>query len=125
MLGSLSHSALVDELYRHDVFMAPSVTAADGDTEGGAPMTLIEAAASGMPVVATEHCDIPDVLSEGRHLLVPERDVDGLVDRLRWLADNEWAPFLARVRSHIEREHDVVHQGRSLAARYEEVAGWG
>ncbi len=50
---------------RHHLFLSPSVTAPDGDSEGGAPVSIIEAAATGMPVVSTTHCDIPQAVDDG------------------------------------------------------------
>src|SRR5262249_18425314 len=51
LLGAQPHAAFLEEAQRCHLFLAPSVTAADGDTEGGAPVGLIEAAAAGMPAV--------------------------------------------------------------------------
>jgi colanic acid/amylovoran biosynthesis glycosyltransferase len=109
---------LLEEAYRHHVFLSPSVTASDGDTEGGAPIALIEMAATGMPVVSTRHADIPEVLGDG--LLAPERDVDGLVACLRQLIDapGSWESRAAVDRARVEREFDATIQGRALAAIY-------
>jgi colanic acid/amylovoran biosynthesis glycosyltransferase len=79
LLGYQTHDVFIEELFEHHIFMAPSVHASDGDTEGGAPVSIIEASASGMPVISTLHCDIPEVILDGESgYLVPERDVDGL-----------------------------------------------
>lgn len=50
---------------QHDVFLHPSVTARDGDAEGGHPVVLTEMAASGMPIISTRHCDIGEVVVQG------------------------------------------------------------
>ena len=124
MLGYQPQSVLMEEAYRHHVFLSPSVTASDGDTEGGAPVAILEMAASGMPVVSTTHCDIPEVLpGEVHHLLAPERDVDALAARLRSLAAarSGWPELAVRARAHVEAEYDADTQGRRLAAVYEEV----
>jgi colanic acid/amylovoran biosynthesis glycosyltransferase len=126
LLGYQSHDRLLEEADAHDVFVSPSVTAADGDTEGGAPVTLIEMAALGMPVVSTRHADIPEVLPERLgSLLADERNVDGLVAHLEWLAaaPERWEGLTRAIRSHIESEYDVHVQARRLAAVYVEVAG--
>ncbi len=94
MLGFCSHERLMKEAYDHHVFLSPSVTASDGDTEGGAPFTILEMAASGMPIVSTRHCDIPNVLPTGA-LLAEERDASGLVDRLRCPAILFWLVIAA------------------------------
>lgn len=76
--------AELQELTRtHHLLMHPSVHAADGDAEGGHPVVLTQAAATGMPMLATRHCDIPELVVPGRTgWLVPERDVDALAAAL-------------------------------------------
>src|SRR5690606_39794503 len=64
-LGYQPWRALMDAAYRHHVFLSPSITASDGDTEGGAPVGLIEMAATGMPVISSRHADIPEVIEHG------------------------------------------------------------
>ena len=69
-----------------DVLLAPSVTASDGDIEG-LPVSIMEGMAAGLPVVATYHSGIPEIVADGRSgFLVAERDVDGIARRLAELA---------------------------------------
>lgn len=124
LLGYQPHATFFAEAYRAHVFVSPSVTAADGDTEGGAPVSLIEAAATGMPIVSSTHCDIPSVILDGRTgLLAGERDVPGLVRHLRRLAARpaEWRPMVEAGRRHVESEYHFARQGERLAAHYEQV----
>lgn len=124
-LGYRPYSVLFEEAYRHHLFLSPSVTAEDGDTEGGAPLGIIEMAATGMPIVSTTHCDIVSVIQHGvTGWLAPERDVDALVAGLKWWTGQtaEWPARLAAGRRHIEREYDAVRQGERLAAIYGELA---
>jgi colanic acid/amylovoran biosynthesis glycosyltransferase len=124
LLGYQPHSVFFDEAFAHHVFLSPSLIASDGDTEGGAPVSIIEAAASGMPIVSTMHCDIPGVILHGETgLLSKEGNVDGLVTHLKWLVDNpgKWAGMLAAGRKHIEAEFNTSVQGGRLAAIYEEI----
>ena len=124
LLGYQPHEVLLQEAYTHHIFLSPSVTASDGDTEGGAPITLLEMAATGMPLVSTRHCDIPEVIQDGETgFLAEERDVQGLVHHLRWLIENRnsWTPFLEKSRKHVEREYNAEIQGRKLANIYKEV----
>jgi len=75
MLGFQPHAILFEEAYKNHIFLSPSVTALDGDTEGGAPVTIIEMAATGMPIISTKHCDIPEVIKDGvTGFLANERD---------------------------------------------------
>jgi colanic acid/amylovoran biosynthesis glycosyltransferase len=68
------------------VFAAPSVTGANGDAEG-TPFLLQQMMATAMPVIATDHSDIPYIFGEHRDLLVPERDADAIATRLQEYAD--------------------------------------
>ncbi len=120
-LGYQPYDVLVKELYRNDIFLSPSVTSSDGDTEGGAPVTIIEAAASGMPIVSTQHCDIPFVLSErNRPYLVPERDSLALSKAIQSLVQcGDWQPIVSANRQLIEEELDVRRQAGKLAQLYQ------
>ncbi len=125
MLGYQPHDVLFEEAYNHHVFLSPSITAGDGDTEGGAPVTIIEMMALGLPVVSTQHCDIPEVVKHGRTgLLAEERDVDGLVNHLTWLVNNpkKWPGILDAARKHVEAEYDACLQGVKLAGIYKGLA---
>ncbi len=126
-LGPKTHAEFLSELDRADVFVAPSVTAANGDTEGGAPTVVLEAQAAGLPVVSTRHADIPEVVVENESaLLSDERDVDGLARNLKRMAREPdlWAPFGRRGRRHMEEHHDMAHAARELERIYLDVLGF-
>ena len=122
--GMIPYERLLDAMSRHHIFLSPSRTAADGDSEGGAPVTIIEAAASGMPVVSTTHCDIPQAVDDGRTgLLAPEGDQSALEaclwamldDPDRWPAMGAAAGRLARERFDMRRcAAQLVDRYRSL-----------
>jgi colanic acid/amylovoran biosynthesis glycosyltransferase len=121
MLGYQSHNAIFEEAYKHHIFLSPSITAKDGDTEGGAPVTIIEMIATGMPVVSTTHCDIPEVTkNEIKTLLAEEKDVDGLVSHLQWLIHHskDWSNMLNAGREYLEQNYNVVIQGNRLLETY-------
>lgn len=81
--GLIPLEALSREYYEHDLFLAPSITASNGDDEGGLPVTVIEAAATGMALAGSRHCDIPEVIQPGRTgLLAEEKGVDELAAHL-------------------------------------------
>ena len=128
LLGYQPYSNLMSEAHRNHVFVSPSVTASDGDTEGGAPVSIIDMAASGMPVVSTRHCDIPEVLEHGvTGLLAEEHDIDGLARNLYWLLDNPeaWEPMVSTARRHIEQEFNATVQGHRLGTHYDRLIGHG
>ena len=125
MPGFQPHDVLWNEMYKAHIFLSPSVTAADGDTEGGAPVSIIEASASGMPVVSTAHCDIPEVVLDGQSgFLVPERDVKALAEKLEALVLDPalWEKFGAAGRKHIEENYDISKQVRRLEALYDSMS---
>ncbi|MFH1539636.1 MAG: glycosyltransferase [bacterium] len=124
MMGYQPHSVLFEEAYKHHVFLSPSVKASDGDIEGGAPVSIIEMAATGMPVVSTKHCDIPHVIHHGASgLLAAERDVDDLVNHLKWLIENpgQWDTMARSARKHVETNFNARRQGQELAAVYQAI----
>jgi glycosyltransferase involved in cell wall biosynthesis len=107
-LGLRPHADVIAEIDRAHLLAVPSVTAADGDTEGGAPTILLEAQASGLPVLGTDHADIPFVVAPPyRDYLAREGSAEALADRLVALcADADRWPALAEAgRDHIRAQH--------------------
>lgn len=103
LLGSMTKSEVIRYLLDSDIFVLSSITAMDGDTEG-LGMVLLEAQLTGMPVVATLHNGFTDAVKDGvSGFLVPEKDVDALYNRLKWLIENpqEWESLGRAGREHI------------------------
>ena len=110
------------------IFLSPSVLARDGDAEGGCPVTVIELSGAGMPVIGSRHCDIPEVVLDGKTgYLAEERDVDGLTDRLEQLVRHPelWEAMGRAGREHVEREYNADVQIERLQDIYEEVIASG
>jgi len=121
LLGWQSNDRYVREMQNADIFLHPSVVDADGRGEGGAPTTILEAQALGMPIVSTLHCDIPYVTRPGQSaLLVPERDSAALADALRTLLDHpeRWAEMGRAGRRHVEQNHDISREAPRLEGHY-------
>ena len=84
-------------------------------------MTLTELSASGMPIVATRHCDIPEVVLDGKSgLLAEERDVDGLAEKLAAViaSPGRWGSMGQAGRSHVEEHFDIRKQVQELERVY-------
>jgi glycosyltransferase involved in cell wall biosynthesis len=80
--GFVPRSSLPSFLAQQDVNVLPSYS------EGFA-ISLIEAMAAGLPIMATEHTGAPDIISPGREgFVLPVGDLDALVERLRWFSEN-------------------------------------
>ncbi len=123
--GYVTHARMHEIARGCHVFLSPSVTAADGDSEGGAPVSIIEMAAAGLPVVSTRHCDIPEVIEDGvGGWLGDERDVESLERHLLWLIEHpgDWQAVTRAARRRIETEFDARSQGQRLAAHYDALA---
>ncbi len=101
------------------LFVAPSVTASNGDCEG-TPFVLQQMMATGMPALATVHSDIPFIFGDLKHLLVPERDSNAIADRLQYYAENpeELITDGAAMRNRIRSAFDVRHCASQLAGIY-------
>lgn len=118
--GKLVRSELVDLLREMDVLCAPSVPARDGRREG-IPVALMEAMASGLPVVASEISGIPELVQHYQTgLLVPPRDAKSLADALQHLHDHEaLRRRLSRAgRETIVREYDLDKNVESLVTQF-------
>jgi len=91
--GALPHSELHAAMQEARCFVQHSVEASSGDCEG-TPVVILEAGASGLPVISTRHAGIPDVVIEGETgFLVDERDFEGMAEHMILLAQE---PVLAQ-----------------------------
>tara|TARA_B110000908_G_C10230467_1_gene440294 strand:+ start:139 stop:1299 length:1161 start_codon:yes stop_codon:yes gene_type:complete len=86
--GAQPHTEVMQALGKARCFIQHSVHAADGDHEG-TPVAVIEAMGMGLPVVATRHGGIMDVIHDDSvGLLVDEHDSDGMATAMERFADN-------------------------------------
>lgn len=122
-LGMRSHEEYAGVLRQAHVFVHPSRTAHNGDSEGGAPTALLEAQALGLPVIASDHADIPFVVAGDAALLAPEGDAEAVAAHMRHLLNHpeEWPARARAGRAAIERRHDPVCLGERLEAIYDEA----
>ena len=85
-IGAVSSDRVLYEMQNADVFVLHSLTGSDGDKEG-IPVSIMEAYATGLPVVSTRHSGIPELVIEGvSGFLVEERDCDGFAEAMCTLA---------------------------------------
>jgi len=94
---------------RAAVFVQHSVIAPSGDREG-TPVAILEAGAAAVPVVATRHEGIADVVIDGATgLLVEEGDVNGMAAAVAdLLSDQERARQLGQAaRRRIEEKYSM------------------
>jgi glycosyltransferase involved in cell wall biosynthesis len=78
--GFLPHTMIAARMRNVRGFTQHSVTARDGNAEG-TPVSLLEASASGLPVLATRHAGIKDAVLHGQTgFLVDPHDVEGMAE---------------------------------------------
>ena len=107
-----------------DLFVAPSVTARDGDMEG-MPLVITEAMATGLPTIGSRHSGIPEVVMDGENgLIVEERDEQGLADALAFFSDPARRMQAASgARRIAEGWFDSRKQGDELVGLLDSVSG--
>lgn len=106
--GYKPYEFFIDKTYECDIFVQASKTTTDNDKEG-TPMSLVDAMASGMPVVSTRHSDIPEIVIDGYNgYLAEENSVDDLVKCLRRIISSDKFEELSKnARNHIEEQFDA------------------
>jgi len=97
VLGRVTDRDLQEAYRTATVFCLPSERSETGDQEG-VPVALMEAMAHGLPVVATRHAGIPELVEE---TLVEEGDATGLARALQRIGED---PALAARQGRRNRE---------------------
>ncbi len=89
MAGPLSPKEILKEMQRSIALILPSITLKNGEKEG-TPTTIIEAGAAGLPVIATNHGGIPDVVEHGLNgFLVDENDTPEKIAKFMIMLRND------------------------------------
>jgi glycosyltransferase involved in cell wall biosynthesis len=110
--GALGEAEIARRLAAADLFVWPAINEAFG-------MALLEAQASGLPVVAGRGGGVGDVVADGvTGLLAPPGDAGAFAEGMRALLDDpaRRAAFGAAARDKIRREHDLPAAARRLGA---------
>lgn len=121
--GWAAQADVRDALERCHLLLQPSVTAANGDQEG-VPNVLKEAMAAGVPVVATRHGGIPELIDDGTEgRLVPERNAEALAAALAEMVRyaDRWPAIGAAGRARVERDYDIEKLNDRLLDVYERL----
>lgn len=123
LCGVLPQDEVAEKIRDADIFVLPSIIAADGQMEG-VPVALMEAMAAGKPVVSTSISGIPELVEHGTSgLLVDPANPRQLADALRRLIeDGELRErFAQKGREKVESEFDLREVVRQLLARLDHV----
>jgi len=121
LLGWKQQEEIIETLNNSQLFVAPSVTAKDGDQD--APVNVLkEAMAMGLPIISTNHGGIPELVENGiSGYLVPERDPDAIAERLSYLIEHPqvWPKMSLAGRAQVEQHYDVNKLNDQLVELYQ------
>ena len=114
--GQLKRDDVVKALQMADVLVVPSVPTAEGRCEG-IPVVLMEAMASGVPVIASQISGIVELVEDGvSGLLVQPRHPEALVEALHSLQQDQelWLRLSTGGRSRVVSDFDLAQNARQL-----------
>jgi glycosyltransferase involved in cell wall biosynthesis len=122
--GRMGQTDLCDAFRRADIFCMPCKVLDNNDRDG-IPNVLVEAMASGAPIVSTPVSGIPELVTDGDNgLLVAPGDAEAFADALVRIEDDKaLAEQLGRRAQETIREHfDGRNSAKRLAALFREVS---
>lgn len=107
-----------------DVVIVPSVTSQSGEKEG-LPVVIMEAMATGVPVVASRHSGIPEIVRPNETgYLTAERDAHEIARAIRQILEGDTSEMVERARKLVESEFDiarVAEQRREIFSRHDRI----
>ncbi len=121
--GFLNGSDLSTLYHQAHVFLHPSRMTSDQNQEG-VPNSMLEAMATGLPVVATQHGGIPEaVRNEVSGILTPERDREGLHEALLRItaSENTWRQMGLAASADVREVFESTAQIAKLESAYDEA----
>jgi colanic acid/amylovoran biosynthesis glycosyltransferase len=115
-LGWQTPEQLSRILHKAQAVVVPSRIAADGDCEG-LPTVVLESIRAGVPVVASDHAGIPEIIRhEETGFLVPENDPDALAAALLAASQtgDQMRQMVARAQQRLQRDFNAATQSQKL-----------
>jgi colanic acid/amylovoran biosynthesis glycosyltransferase len=126
-LGALPHAEVLSWMRKAAMLALPGIRTATGREEG-LGMVLLEAAATGLPIIGSRVGGIPECILDGRTgFLVPERDASALAQRLSELLENpvKRHQMGAAGRALVESRFNIDRQTAALEDFYDTLLGRG
>jgi colanic acid/amylovoran biosynthesis glycosyltransferase len=121
--GFLNGGELCALYHRAHIFIHPSRMTEDQNQEG-VPNSMLEAMATGMPVLATLHGGIPEAVRNGRSgMLVKERDREALFGAMSALTDQPqtWEAMGKAASAQVHEDFESHTQIEKLESAYDEA----
>ena len=123
--GHVNYSSeeLIKAYKEADMFSMPSITTPDSRKEG-IPGTIVEAMASGLPVISSYHAGIPEIIDHGLNgILIHEGDIDAMARNFtdllesptlrKYLGNNASQKAIAKL--------DIIQASHNLEAIYKKI----
>ncbi|HEX6850090.1 MAG TPA: glycosyltransferase [Candidatus Polarisedimenticolaceae bacterium] len=117
-VGALPPTEVLARMRAADAVVLASIVAKDGDRDG-LPVVLVEAAALGVPLIATPVSGIPELVDGSTGWLARAADADGVAEAIAAFAAAPHEERLRRsraARARVEREFDLAKQVAELSS---------
>lgn len=121
--GYQPYSYFINLAYQCHILLQASKTASNGDKEG-TPMSLVDAMATGMPVISTYHSDIPEIVKNGENgFLAEENIVKDFTGAILKILNNrdDLKKYSLNARKHIEINFNSKIQAMKLESIYNKL----
>jgi colanic acid/amylovoran biosynthesis glycosyltransferase len=107
---------VINWMHTSHIFLLPSLAEAT-------PTVLLEAQATGLPILTTDVGGVRDIVPSSAGFLVPAASADALADKLALLADHpeDWPAMGREGRRFVEEHHDIVDLDARLSALFEQL----
>ncbi len=122
-LGWVDNKKIAEFTQQANIFLLSSIGSKEGKEEG-IPVALMEAQASGLPVLSTQYGCIPEIVEDGKSgfLALPE-NVNALTERLTYLIEHPeiWLIMGKAGRKIVEEKFDIKKLSIKLVGIYKEL----
>ncbi len=116
LLGVKTPTEIASHLAESKIFVQHSLRTASGDSEG-TPNTILEASATGLPIVSTKHAGIREAVVNGQTgYLVEEGDYELMAQKIiDLLSDSQLVENMgAAARKHMEQHYEMSYRIQAL-----------
>ena len=107
------------------MFIQPSCYAANMDCEGGAPTTLFNAMKVGLPIITTDHCDIPFVVTQNKTgKLVKEKDVKALAKAMEiflTMSNEDYVTYSEASIADVQERFNIKTNSQNIKSIYKDI----
>jgi colanic acid/amylovoran biosynthesis glycosyltransferase len=117
LIGPKNQDEVIEALHQSHIFLLPSIAEA-------LPLVLMEAQATGLPVVATAVGSTDQIVLDGESgFLVQPKNADVLAEKLKYLIENpgKWSEMGMRGRKHVEENFDINKLNDRLVGIFQQL----